>query len=104
EIAGRSVINGSNSALNPYYFSQAISGLEMGGMLSCVEIKKAGQSISFYESTPEYCEQKASLNIFLQGEERIAIVKSANGEEWELKFRSVNGPLFSLALWAIRIA
>lgn len=104
ETAGRSVINGSNASLNPYYFSQAISGLEMGNMLSCVEIRKAGQAIVFYESTPEYCDRSLSHRLLLKGEERVAVVKAANGEEWELKFRAVNGPLFSLALWAIRIA
>ena len=79
EIAGRSVINSSNRSLNPYYFSQAVSGLELGAMLSCVRIKKLGQEIPFYESTPEYCPNTNVPRAMLGGEERTAIVKSASG-------------------------
>lgn len=98
-----SILTNTNAFLNPLYLSQASAGLESGGLVSCVSIRKAGDKLNFYESGGSNCERSVYQPIFLAGEACTATVNSANGQSWEVSFRSENGALFYIALWALRI-
>jgi signal transduction histidine kinase len=103
ETAVSSIFTGTNAFINPSYISQAAAGLESAHLISCVKVRKSDQPAIFYESPKENCPSHEINEIYLNGEEKAALVKSPNGEIWEVHFRAENGELFYFTLWTMRL-
>mgnify|MGYP001576284933 CR=1 FL=1 len=99
--------------VNPYLMGNALSDLEDLNLIRCAVVRNGSpQAVVFFDSRfkpgchefNEYHEFNIPLHaLMLNGYPVTTALDTGNGEKWEVSFISINGRVFKISLWLVRI-